>query len=102
MNLAHSREPRRINSLSITGLDDCLALNRVKMDYRIFLVEPKDLSDMFQNTFPGAVVHASRAMCSHIGDLRRGAFVHATQGMLLQMEFFLDVQGPLDRQTFFV
>ena len=42
MNLAHSREPRRINSLSITGLDDCLALNRVKMDYRIFLVEPKD------------------------------------------------------------
>ena len=42
MNLAHSREPRRINSLSITGLDDSLALNRVKMDYRIFLVEPKD------------------------------------------------------------
>ena len=42
MNLAHGREPRRINSLSITGLNDGLTLNRVKMDYRIFLVEPKD------------------------------------------------------------
>ena len=66
-----------------------------------FLAKPKDLSDTFQNTFPGAVVHASREMRSHIGDLRRGAFVHATQGMLLQMEYFLDVQGPLDRRTFF-
>ena len=67
-----------------------------------YLLKPQDLSDMFQQKFgPGAVVHASREMCTHIGHLRRSHFVHVMRDMFLQLEFFIDVQKPSCKRTFF-